>query len=101
VFVEERESGAWRIRRYIAEVRVHTVEKGTGLNIGELCYVRYSIQLWIGNGPGPPGAYGLTTTPIKGTIARLYLRDNRKGNVDNGKPGGMDIIVPNGVEPKE
>jgi hypothetical protein len=101
VFVEESESGAWRNLKYIAEVRVRNVEKGTGLNTGELCYVRYWNRVWIGNGHVPPGAYGLMTRPTKGTIATFYLRDNRKGNVDDGKPGGLDIVLPNGVERKE
>jgi len=67
----------------VAAVRVESIEKGDGLKIGELVYVRYiGGTKWIGAGQQPPGPGPHENIPAEGQRRKLCLTRNADGGFD-------------------
>ena len=75
----------------VAEVRVTAVEKGDGLEPGELVYARYWRRKWVGEGQPPTGSNGHRGLPKAGDVVRVHLK--------RAKDGGYDVLLPNGFQP--
>lgn len=68
---------------YIAEVRVESVQKGEGIQPGQLAYVRYWHHLkWLEKGPIPPGPSGHANIPKEGERRRICLVKSADGALD-------------------
>jgi hypothetical protein len=97
---ERRETaGDWRYTHCVAEVRVDKCEKGTGLESGNLVYVRYWHRQWIGAGEIPPSTNGHRGLPASGDKLRVYLAQNAyDGFTRDNHDGGYNVIGANGFE---
>lgn len=92
---QEREAGTSRTR-YVAEVRIETVEKGEGLTPDTLIYARYLTQVLPKGSVGTTGHRGL---PNEGERVRVYLARNTSDGFDrDNNDGGFNVIFPNGFE---
>src|SRR6516225_2230334 len=63
----------WEITIYIAEIKVDKVEKGSGVNAGDVVQVRYVSNAWRGASPPPEGDSGHRPTPKQDDYVRVYL----------------------------
>jgi hypothetical protein len=82
--------------RYVAEVRVKSVDAGHGINSGSLIYVRYFTQE---HPAGTTAASGHRGLPQEGDTVRIFLAQNAKdlsGEVN--EDGGLNVLFPNGFE---
>jgi hypothetical protein len=92
--------GHWQYTKYIAEIRVTAVEKGTAIKHGALVYARYWTRKWVGK----PNFSSFSTSghrglPKQGDSIRVFLARYAydgftKGNMD----GGFNVIGANGFE---
>lgn len=99
VYARERVEGTYRVTRYVAEVRVKTVEKGESLEAGALVYVRYWERAWVGHGDMPPGTNGHRGLPKEGETLRIYLAQNAyDGFGTTNEDGGYSVLGANGFE---
>lgn len=87
---------AGAIIRYVAEVRVKTIEKGEGIEAGSLIYVRYFT---LDNPLNTTGTSGHRSLPRDGDHVRTYLvRNAPDGSGDENNDGGLNVLFPNGFE---
>jgi hypothetical protein len=99
VYTRKETEGEWRYTRYVAEVKVKTVEKGEGLKPGGLAYVRYWTRSWIGGREMPPSTSGHRGLPEEGETLRIYLARNAyDGFSTENHDGGFNVIGANGFE---
>jgi hypothetical protein len=83
--------------RYLLEIEIQGVEKGAGLEKGDVVYARcWRLKTHGAAGliPGPSGHFGI---PTEGASVRVYLAKGRygpTGQTDN----GFAIVYPNGIE---
>jgi hypothetical protein len=100
VYARVRMRGKMRVTRYLAEVKVKTVEKGEGIEKGRLICIRY----WEQEGTGsfedmPAGTGGHRYLPEEGETRRIYLARNAyDGFGDDNRDGGLNVIGANGFE---
>jgi hypothetical protein len=67
----------------VAAVRIESIQKGQGLKIGDLIFVRYiSSNRWIGKGEMPPGPGGHNNVPAEGDRRKVCLSKNADGGFD-------------------
>jgi hypothetical protein len=101
IYEQTTVSPTWRVIKYVAEVRVEKIEKFdkvSPLKVGELLYVRYWKQMWVGQGVPPVDTSGHRGLPAVGSNMRIYLsRDAYDGFNENGD-GGYNVIGANGFE---
>jgi hypothetical protein len=77
----------------VAQIEVEDLEKGNGLNPGDLVYARYYKWGWAGKGPPVPGSTdGHFHVPRGGDRVRVYLEQNFKTD------RGYNVLFPNGFE---
>lgn len=98
VYSKVEERGDYRVTLYVAEVKTSKVEKGSGVKAGELVYVRYWSQKWIGDGLQPPGTVGHHPQPEEGQRVRGYLVNAGYDGFGHTKDGGFTVIGGNGFE---
>lgn len=99
IYSRKTTEGDWRYTRYVAEVKVQKVEKGTGIAAGSLVYVRYWTRVWASRAPIPPTTAGHRDLPIEGQSLRMYLAQNANdGFTDANRDGGFNVIGANGFE---
>ena len=99
VYTRTEREGNYEYVRKAAEVRIKTLEKGTGPE--GLVYVRYFDRRWKGRGPMPPGGGSYSPQPKAGGTYRFYLARNAyDGWSKNGsQDGGYNVVYVNGVQP--
>lgn len=99
IYSHTESSSDWQTTHFLAEIKVSTVEKGTGLQKDQLVYVRYWTRGWIGAGQVPPSTAGYRGLPNKGDTIRVFLAQNAyDGFGTNQNDGGFHVIGPNGFE---
>ena len=100
VYTRTVREGNYDVTKYVAEVRVETVEKGAGIATVDPLYVRYWTQQWAGKADAmPPGTAGHRGLPKEGARVRIYLAKNAYDGFDpNNKDGGFNVIGANGFE---
>jgi hypothetical protein len=91
IYSNVKRSKDWEKVRYVAEVRVEKVVKGTRVVEGQPAYARYWRDHWIGEGNAPPHAKGHKGAKV-GDRVQLYLRYAGGNDGD----GGFDVLLPNG-----
>lgn len=85
--------------RYVAEIVVDECEKGEGIQRGDRVSVWYWQEHWIGRGYPPPNGTGNDDLPTEQESVRVYLQ--YLPHDDDSwyhKPGGYNVITPNGFE---
>jgi membrane-associated protease RseP (regulator of RpoE activity) len=86
IYSYEQATPDWKLSHRVAEVAVANVEKGEGIEPGELFYVRYSVQ-------GDPAGNGRAQMdPNVRSTFRLFTRRAADGGYDLLLPGGAQII---------
>jgi hypothetical protein len=99
IYARKSSEGDWRYVRYVAEVRVQTVEKGTGMEPGGLVYARYWTREWARGNTMPTDTAGHRGLPSEGQVRRIYLARNAyDGFGTENKDGGFNVIGANGFE---
>src|SRR5688500_10538962 len=73
IYQRQSKEGMRTVTRYLAEVRVKSVEKGEGIQPDSLLYVRYFTQA---NPPGVTDTAGHRGLPAEGQRVRIYLARN-------------------------
>jgi lysophospholipase L1-like esterase len=88
IYTEETKDARWIKIAGVVEIQVGKLEKGDKIEAGDLVYVRFWQEHWIGKGNPPPygSGHGL---PKKGDKVRVYL---------DKKDGGYEALLPNGFE---
>ena len=92
--------GRWRYTRYVAEVKIHKVEKGDSLKAGGLVYARYWDREWLGRDM-PTSTSGHRGLPKEGETLRMYLARNARdgfSGADKNNDGGYNVVGANGFE---
>jgi hypothetical protein len=82
---------------YLVEIEVENVEKGKGLEKGDLVYARcWRLKKHGASGvrPGPSGHFGI---PKEGEQVRAFLAKGRYSPTDQGD-NGWAVVYPNGIE---
>lgn len=75
----------WKWTRYIAEVKVEKVKRGTNLKKGQLAYVRYFSCQYVGKQNVRPDTGGFRITPKNSQTIETYLKKSKKD-------GGLDVV---------
>ncbi len=88
IYSFETKDADWQTWNYVAEVAVNGVEKGTGVEPGQLVYVRYWQRAWINPKPQPPGTNGHTGLAAVGQTARYYLVNKGYDGAGENTDGG-------------
>lgn len=97
IYKKESETDKQKETRYVAEVKVEKVEKGTGLQVGGLTYVRYWSLEWIGEGFAPPDAeLHFSHNPRPKQRLRMYLTKNTYDGAGENNDGGLNVIFQDG-----
>jgi hypothetical protein len=91
-------SGEYDITNYIAEIAVDKIEKGDGLETGDVVHTRYKWTKWRGIGTPPPGDPGHRPTPNEGDSVRVYLVNKGYNGAGYTTDGGYDVYYNNGFE---
>jgi hypothetical protein len=89
-------TGQEEITRYIAEIQVDKVEKGSGVKAADVIRVRYVSYTWRGAGLPPPSDSGHRPRPKQGDNVRVYLVNhgyNGAGYTRDGGYTGIDLAV--------
>ena len=86
VYSTTEKSKNWHDTSSIAEISVVSVEKGAGLNVGDVVYAHYWNKRWTGDGAPEPHASGHSGV-TKGNVVRAHLQ--RKDN-------SYHVLLPNG-----
>jgi len=85
--------------KYVAEIRTEGIEKGEGLQNGDLVYVRYSSSRWLPTATPVPSQLGHDGLPREGETLRIYLARNAyDGGSGYPQDGGFNVIFPNGFQ---
>lgn len=99
IYAKTAKEGRWKVTRYVAEVKVTAIEKGEGITVGELVYVRYWHRKWASLGVPPPSTSGHSGLPKEGETLRIYLARNAyDGFTKDNNDGGLNVIGANGFE---
>jgi hypothetical protein len=100
IYKRELESGDEKRTLFVAEVKVEKIEKGEGLQPGELAYVRYWQSEWIGEGePAPDSELRYSSAPRPKQRLRMYLTKNAYYGAGPNDDGGLNVIFKEGFEP--
>jgi hypothetical protein len=85
------------ITRYIAEIQVDKVEKGSGIKAADVIQVRYVSYTCVVR-PCPPSDSGHWPTPKQGDNVRVYLVNQGYNGAGHTTDGGYDVYYKNGFE---
>jgi hypothetical protein len=101
IYGKRQEKDGYEYRNFVAEVKIHKLEKGTGPK--NLIYVRYYDVKWIGPGQMPTGESGHIDRPKSGKTYRIYLAQNAYagGGSQEKEDGGYDVLYTNGFQPAD
>ncbi len=83
----------------IAEIVVEKVEKGVGPKGGEVVYVRFWNERWVGKGQVPPHSTG-HDVPTKGVVVRAYVKRDRDGSYEALLPNGLAVVTESTTRPR-
>ena len=72
IFSSTAKGKDFAITRFVAQIQIEKLEKGTGLKPGKLVYARYSDMKWLGKTPPPVGAVQSTWPPKRGPHAGTW-----------------------------
>jgi len=98
VYEHNQATKDWNYTYYVAEVRIKEIEKGAGLQKGELLYARYWTKRWVGTGHPSPGTSGHRGLPKDGETYRIYLARNAYDGFGETRDGGFNVLGANGFE---
>jgi hypothetical protein len=98
IWTREESKGFWDFTHYVAEIAVGEVEKGKGVQAGELLYARYWTKQWDGPGPPPADTNGHRGLPKSGERARVYLARDGYDGFGTTNDHGFNVIGANGFE---
>lgn len=76
----------------IAEIVVEKIEKGGGPKVGEVTFVRFWNQHWVGKGRVPPHSAG-HHVPAEGAVVRAYLKRGQDGTYEALLPNGLAVVA--------
>jgi hypothetical protein len=91
--------GDFELTRGIAEILVEEFEKGEGPKAGEVVFVRFWNQRWVGKGAPPPHASG-HDVPAKGAVARVHAKRGPDGSYEALLPNGLTIVAEPAKRPR-
>lgn len=77
--------------RGVVELLIEEVEKGEGPKGGEVIYVRFWNDRWVGKGPVTPHSGG-HHVPAVGSAVRAYVRRDREGSYEALLPNGLEAM---------
>ncbi len=98
IYIRDRREGSWQMRRYVAEVKVERVDKGVGLKVGDLVFVRYWQREWLRHDrPSEPD--GFEVLPREWSRYRILLSRNSFDGFRFNGDGGWNVVGPSGFEP--
>ncbi len=83
----------------IAEIVVEKVEKGGGPKVGEVTFVRFWNQHWVGKGMVPPHSPG-HHVPAEGAVVRAYLKRGQDGSYEALLPNGLAVVAEPAIRPR-
>jgi hypothetical protein len=83
--------GDFQYTHGIAEIVVEKVEKGVGPKAGEVVYVRFWNENWVGKGPTPPHSDG-HQVPMQGAAVRAYVKRNHESGYEALLPNGLEVV---------
>ena len=89
IYSFDQSTADWQTSSRVAEVSVATVEKGEGIDPGQLLYARYAITRRL----PAEGEEAATPYPNVRDVFRLYLTRAADGGYDVIMPGGVQIIT--------
>jgi hypothetical protein len=87
-----------RITNYVAEIRAERIEKGQGLNNGDLVYARYWTSAWLPTATPVPDQLGHRGLPKEGETLRVYLARNAYDGAGYTQDGGFNVLFADGFE---
>lgn len=82
----------WEDTDNVAEISVANVEKGPGVNSGDVIYAHYWNKNWIGKGDAEPHSSGHSGV-TKGQFVIAYLQ-RKEGTFQVMLPNGFDLLEP-------
>jgi hypothetical protein len=88
----------WTTTFYLTEVRAKEIEKGEGIKMGDLVYVRYWKRTWVGGSTRPITTNGHRDLPKIGDSLRIYMARNAYDGFGTTSDGGFNVIGANGFE---
>ena len=86
VYSTTEKSENWEDTNFVAEMSVVSVEKGGGINSGDVIYAHYWKKKWVGKGDPEPHSSGHGGVK-KGDFVTAYLKR---------KDGAYQVLLPNG-----
>lgn len=98
VYERKETDKGWATTFYLAEIRIKEVEKGEGIKVGELVYVRYWNRAWVGGSTQPITTSGHRGLPKNGESLRIYMARNAYDGFGTTSDGGFNVIGANGFE---
>jgi hypothetical protein len=99
VYLSVEMRGDFQYTHGIAEIAVEKVEKGVGPKGGEVVYVRFWNDNWIGKGPVPPHSDG-HQVPRQGAVVRAYVKRNHEGCYEALLPNGLEVVAESKTRPR-
>ena len=88
IYTKQTVSDQWRSSKGVVELLVDAIEKGESFHKGQIIYVRFWTQAWIGDGHPPPYGTG-HELPEEGDVVRAYVKPSK---------GGLEALLPNGFQ---
>jgi hypothetical protein len=90
----------WTTTFYLTEIRTKEIEKGEGIKMGDLVYIRYWTRTWVGGNtrPRPTNTNGHRNLPKSGESLRIYMARNAYDGFGTTSDGGFNVIGANGFE---
>jgi S1-C subfamily serine protease len=85
IYSFEQQTPDWQVSHRVAEVATANVEKGEGIEPGELMYVRYTVSK-------PTAGAAEAVYPNVRSTFRLFVRRSADGGYDLLLPGGAQIV---------
>lgn len=99
IYTRKRLEIPWQYTRYVAEVQVTKVEKGTGIRTGQVVFARYWERRWLSASQPPSKINGHASLPDEGATLRVFLARYASDGFDKeNKDGGFNVLIPNGFE---
>ena len=100
IYQHKVQKGNYEETHYVAEIQVDGVEKGDGIKVGQLIYVRYWGRRWTAAGNPEPGTNGHSPLAKKQQAYRVHLaKDAYDGFGTEKNDGGYNVWGVNGFVP--
>jgi hypothetical protein len=98
ISVSRGKEGDYELMRYVAKITIRAVEKGKGIEPGQVIEVLYLSKAWLGNGTPPPGDLGHRPMPKTQDFVRVYLTNAGYNGAGQTTDGGFDVYFKNGFQ---